>query len=83
MRLQAAPSTFGWRSHAARVGNARRQPRHRRLGHHRRRVFLADETKHLLTDELVELGQVQLVHAHEWNLTPEGPLPMPERTANA
>lgn len=29
---------------------------------------------------MAKLGRVPLVHAHEWNLTPEGPLPHPKRS---
>ncbi len=31
----------------------------------------------VIVDRIARLGQVPLVHAHEWNLTPDGPLPLP------
>lgn len=38
---------------------------------------LTDEVLMPLLDEVLRLGQVTLVHAAEWNLTPEGPLKSP------
>jgi Family of unknown function (DUF5677) len=38
-----------------------------------------DEVRPVL-ERVNVLGNVRLVHAAEWNLTPEGPLPMPKRT---
>ena len=35
---------------------------------------LDDETIVPILEPLLELGNVQLVHAAEWNLTPDGPL---------
>jgi hypothetical protein len=35
-------------------------------------LFDADPNE--LVRELLHLGKVPLVHAHEWNLTPDGPL---------
>lgn len=38
---------------------------------------LDEERLLALVNAVLELNMVPLVHAHEWNLTPEGPLKFP------
>jgi hypothetical protein len=38
---------------------------------------LTEERLHSLVKDVLELNRVPLVHAHEWNLTPEGPMRFP------
>ena len=45
-------------------------------------VTLSEDVEESEVEAVVQvvaaLGQVPLVHAHEWNLTPDGPLPLPD-----
>lgn len=34
----------------------------------------------VVVQQIAGLGQVPLIHAHEWNLTPAGPIPLPVRS---